>query len=170
MIPVLQRPAWETISAALGSPQPDGTYESEVARAEEDLDQNPAHLAERECASRQKSESLVEPFAVLVFRSNKIATLRLTKIKYEDQCEELDEVFGLVAGKYEHAIIFSILRLTIAFRHGSSVPKYGCKLNNEQILQHVSVSFSALLVCSKTTLTSEQEVAPPEQVCRMLCR
>jgi hypothetical protein len=45
------------------------TYKSKVARAEKDFDQNPAHLAERKCASGQKSESRVETFARSVFRS-----------------------------------------------------------------------------------------------------
>jgi hypothetical protein len=60
--------------------------------------------------------------------------------------------------------------LVIAFRHGSSVPKYGCKLNNEQILPEVSVTLGALAFCSATTLTSEQGAVPPVQVCQMLCR
>jgi hypothetical protein len=37
---------------------------------------------------------VLKPLLGQFFDRNNIVTLQLTKIKYKDQCEELDEVFG----------------------------------------------------------------------------
>jgi hypothetical protein len=45
----------------------------------------------------------------------------------------------------------------IAFRHGSSVPKYGCKLNNEQILRHMSISWAHSKSAARQDLPRNKE-------------
>jgi len=62
-IPVQQHPVgeWRQRGVEYQAGE-DGTYETQVARAKEYFDQDPAHLAEGECSSSKKSKRCVEAF------------------------------------------------------------------------------------------------------------